>query len=156
MLAHSNKRLLIFTHRLLTHCRHVQLQACASRPSFLLHPTLLVSLAALVIPPTRAHPSTLKSSRLVLPLLFGALVPGAHASENPENDTLGPAQVELDAHDCVTNFDPTTDYFSPEHRAMLESSGLVTSTVTFANAFSIEYFHTFKIVRHLSTSKVYV
>ena len=26
------------SHRLLTHCRHVQLQACASRPSFLLHP----------------------------------------------------------------------------------------------------------------------
>ena len=53
--------------------------------------TLLVSLAALLIPPTRAHPSTLKSSRLVLPLLFGALVPGANASGNPEKDTLGPA-----------------------------------------------------------------
>ena len=45
--------------------------------------TLLVSLAALLIPPTRAHPSTLKSSRLVVPLLFGALVPGANASGNP-------------------------------------------------------------------------
>ena len=63
---------------------------------------------------------------------------------------------ELDEHGCLKNFDPTADYFSPEQRAMLTSTGSVPSTLTFANDFSIEYFHTFKIVRHLSTSKVYV
>merc|ERR1719162_1443010 len=63
---------------------------------------------------------------------------------------------ELDAHGCLKNFDPTADYFTPEHRAMMTSTGSVPSKVTFATDFSIEYFHTFKIVRHLSTSKVYV
>ena len=70
--------------------------------------------------------------------------------------TVASAEVQLDAHGCVTNFDPNVDYFSPEHRAMMSSTGSVPSTLTFANDFSIEYFHTFKIVRHLSTSKVYV
>ena len=69
--------------------------------------------------------------------------------------SVASAEVQLDAHGCVTNFDPTVDYFSPEHRAMLSATGSVPSTLTFANDFSIEYFHTFKIVRHLSTSKVY-
>ena len=67
-----------------------------------------------------------------------------------------PDPFELDEHGCLKNFDPTADYFSPEHRAMLTSTGSVPATVTFATDFSIEYFHTFKIVRHLSTSKVYV
>merc|ERR1740138_1299181 len=66
------------------------------------------------------------------------------------------AEVQLDAHGCVTNFDPTVDYFSPEHRAMMTSTGSVPSTVTFATDFSIEYFHTFKVLRNLKTSKVYV
>ena len=65
-------------------------------------------------------------------------------------------KVELDAQGCVTNFDPTADYFSPEHRAMMTSTGSVPSTVTFATDFSIEYFHTFKVLRNLKTSKVYV
>ena len=68
--------------------------------------------------------------------------------------SVASAEVQLDAHGCVTNFDPTADYFSPEQRAMLTSTGSVPSTVTFATDFSIEYFHTFKILRHLSTSKV--
>ena len=70
--------------------------------------------------------------------------------------TVASAKVELDAHGCVINFDPTADYFSPEHRAMMTTTGSVPSTITFATDFSIEYFHTFKVVRHLSTSKVYV
>merc|ERR1719272_1299276 len=70
--------------------------------------------------------------------------------------SVASAKVELDAHGCVTNFDPTADYYTPEHRAMMTSTGSVPSTVTFATDFSIEYFRTFKIVRHLSTSKVYV
>merc|ERR1719272_1081329 len=70
--------------------------------------------------------------------------------------SVASAKVELDAHGCVKNFDPTADYFSPEHRAMMSSTGSVPSTVTFATDFSIEYFHTFKIVRNLLNSKVYV
>ena len=65
-----------------------------------------------------------------------------------------PDPFELDEHGCLKNFDPTVDYFSPEHRAMLTSTGSVPSTVTFATDFSIEYFRSFKILRHLSTSKV--
>merc|ERR1719424_1473144 len=67
-----------------------------------------------------------------------------------------PNPFELDAHGCVKNFDPTADYFSPEHRAMMTSTGSVPSTITFATDFSIEYFHTFKVLRNLKTSKVYV
>ena len=63
---------------------------------------------------------------------------------------------ELDANGCLKSFEPTADYFSPEHRAMMTSTGSVPSTATFATDFSIEYFHTFKVLRHLSTSKVYV
>merc|ERR1719162_2491189 len=63
---------------------------------------------------------------------------------------------ELDAHGCLKNFDPTADYFTPEHRAMMTSTGSVPSKVTFATAFSIEYFRTFKVLRNLKTSKVYV
>ena len=63
---------------------------------------------------------------------------------------------ELDANGCLMNFDPTADYFSPEHRAMMTTTGSVPSTITFATDFSIEYFHRFKVVRHLSTNKVYV
>merc|ERR1719162_1954967 len=63
---------------------------------------------------------------------------------------------ELDANGCLKNFDPTADYFAPEHRAMMTSTGSVPSTVTFATDFSIEYFHTFKVVRNLMNSKVYV
>ena len=70
--------------------------------------------------------------------------------------SVASAMVELDAQGCVTNFDPTADYFSPEHRAMTSSTWSVTSTVTFATDFSIEYFRTFKVVRNLQTSKVYV
>ena len=70
--------------------------------------------------------------------------------------SVASAKVELDAHGCVKNFDPTADYFSPKHRAMMSSTGSVPSTVTFATDFSIEYFHTFKIVRNLLNSKVYV
>ena len=70
--------------------------------------------------------------------------------------SVASAEVQLDANGCVTNFDPTADYFSPEHRAMLTSTGSVPSTLTFANDFSIEYFHTFKIVRNLKNAKVYV
>ena len=70
--------------------------------------------------------------------------------------SVASAKVELDAQGCVTNFDPTADYFSPEHRAMMTSTGSVPSTVTFATDFSIEYFRTFKIVRNLLNSKVYV
>ena len=70
--------------------------------------------------------------------------------------SVASAMVELDAQGCVTNFDPTADYFSPEHRAMMSSTGSVPSTVTFATDFSIEYFHTFKVLRNLKTSKVYV
>ena len=62
---------------------------------------------------------------------------------------------ELDEHGCLKNFDPTVDYFSPEHRAMLTSFGSAPTTVTFANDFSIEYFRTFKILRNLKTSKVH-
>ena len=62
---------------------------------------------------------------------------------------------ELDEHGCLKNFDPTVDYFSPEHRAMLSSTGSVPSTLTFANDFSIEYFRTFKILRNLKTDKVH-
>ena len=39
---------------------------------------------------------------------------------------------------------------------MMTSTGSVPSTVTFATDFSIEYFHTFKVLRNLKTSKVYV
>ena len=73
------------------------------------------------------------------------------------------ANVQLDEHGCVTNFDPTADYFSPENRASMTSAVYTisdgvpsSSTVTFATDFSIEYFRTFKIVRDLKTSKVYV
>ena len=69
--------------------------------------------------------------------------------------SVASAEVQLDAHGCVTNFDPTVDYFSPEHRAMLSSTGAVPSTVTFANDFSIEYHHTFKVLRNLKTAKVH-
>jgi hypothetical protein len=62
---------------------------------------------------------------------------------------------EVDVHGCLKNFDPTVDYFSPEHRAMLSSTGAVPSTVTFANDFSIEYHHTFKVLRNLKTAKVH-
>merc|ERR1740130_2186075 len=67
-----------------------------------------------------------------------------------------PDPFALDVNGCLTNFDPTADYFSPEHRAMISSSGSVPSTVAFATDFSIEYFHTFKVLRNLKTSKVYV
>jgi hypothetical protein len=70
--------------------------------------------------------------------------------------SVASAEVQLDAQGCVTNFDPTADYFSPEHRAMLTSTGSVPSTVTFATDFSIEYFHTFKVLRNLKTSKVHL
>ena len=39
---------------------------------------------------------------------------------------------------------------------MLSTSGSVPSTITFATDFSIEYFHTFKVLRNLKNSKVYV
>ena len=67
-----------------------------------------------------------------------------------------PDPFELDEHGCLKNFDPTADYFSPEHRAMLTSTGSVPATVTFATDFSIEYFHTFKVLRNLKTSKVHL
>ena len=93
----------------------------------------------------RATNSASRSTKALKWLSVALLLPSVVAS----------AEVQLDAHGCVMNFDPTVDYFSPEHRAMLSSTGSVPSTLTFANDFSIEYFHTFKIVRHLSTSKVY-
>ena len=61
---------------------------------------------------------------------------------------------ELDEHGCLKNFDPTVDYFSPEHRAMMSSFGSVPTTVTFATDFSIEYFRSFKILRNLIDNKV--
>merc|ERR1740130_1297775 len=82
--------------------------------------------------------------------------PPPSPSPSPSPPPVASAKVELDAHGCVTNFDPTADYFSPEHRAMMTSTGSVPSKVTFATDFSIEYFRTFKIVRNLKTSKVYV
>ena len=61
---------------------------------------------------------------------------------------------ELDEHGCLKNFDPTVDYFSPEHRAMMSSFGSVPTTVTFATDFSIEYFRSFKILSNLIDNKV--
>ena len=92
----------------------------------------------------RATNSASRSTKALKWLSVALLLPSVVAS----------AKVQLDAHGCVMNFDPTVDYFSPEHRAMLTSTGSVPSTVTFATDFSIEYFRSFKILRHLSTSKV--
>ena len=63
---------------------------------------------------------------------------------------------ELDAAGCVTNFDPTVDYFSPERRAMTGAGMTVPSTVKFASDFEIEYHHTFKVLRNLKNGQVYV
>ena len=93
-----------------------------------------------------ASPSAQKLNWLSNPLLSVGL----------DFPIVASANVQLDKHGCVTNFDPTADYFSPEHRAMMTSTGSVPSTVTFATDFSIEYFRTFKVLRNLKTSKVYV
>ena len=97
-----------------------------------------------------ASPSAQKLNWLSNPLLSVGL----------DFPIVASANVQLDKHGCVTNFDPTADYFSPENRALMTSTvsdGVPSSsTVTFATDFSIEYFRTFKIVRDLKTSKVYV
>ena len=97
-----------------------------------------------------ASPSAQKLNWLSNPLLSVGL----------DFPIVASANVQLDKHGCVTNFDPTADYFSPENRALMTSTvsdGVASSsTVTFATDFSIEYFRTFKIVRDLKTSKVYV
>ena len=93
----------------------------------------------------RATNSASRSTKALKWLSVALLFPSVVAS----------AEVQLDAHGCVMNFDPTVDYFSPEHRAMLSSTGAVPSTVTFANDFSIEYHHTFKVLRNLKTAKVH-
>ena len=54
------------------------------------------------------------------------------------------------------NFDPAVDYFPPELRAMVAEGGAMPTTVTFATDFSIDYHHTFKVLRNLKNGKVYV
>ena len=53
------------------------------RRSFPKFVSLLAGLAALLAPPSHVHSRTVKASQLVLPLLFGALAPGAEAFELP-------------------------------------------------------------------------
>ena len=50
--------------------------------------SLSVGLAALLAPPSHVHSRSVKSSQLALPLLFGALVPGAEAFELPNRDDV--------------------------------------------------------------------
>ena len=50
--------------------------------------SLSAGLAALLAPPSHVHSRTAKSSQLVLPLLFGALAPGAEAFELPNRDDV--------------------------------------------------------------------
>ena len=50
--------------------------------------SLSVGLAALLAPPSHVLPRAAKSSQLVLPLLFGALAPGAEAFELPNRDDV--------------------------------------------------------------------
>ena len=107
------------------------------------HPTMRTHTTSTIAP--RGESATTGSTKLALKWLSLAIFLSSVAS----------ADVQLDANGCVTNFDPTVDYFSPEHRAMLSSTGSVPSTVTFATDFSIEYFRTFKILRNLKTDKVH-
>ena len=65
-------------------------------------------------------------------------------------------QNQLDANGCLINFDPAVDYFPPELRAMVAEGGTMPTTVTFATDFSIDYHHTFKVLRNLKNGKVYV
>jgi hypothetical protein len=65
-------------------------------------------------------------------------------------------QFDLDANGCLINFDPAVDYFPPELRAMVAEGGTMPTTVTFATDFSIDYHHTFKVLRNLKNGKVYV
>ena len=65
-------------------------------------------------------------------------------------------QYEVDSHGCLVSFDPAVDYFPPEMRAMVNSGVTVPTTVSFANDFSIEYHHTFKVLRNLKNGRVYV
>ena len=48
--------------------------------------SLSAGLAALLAPPSHVLPRAAKSSQLVLPLLFGALAPGAEAFKLPHRD----------------------------------------------------------------------
>merc|ERR1740138_1160527 len=66
------------------------------------------------------------------------------------------ADTELDAHGCVTNFDPTVDYYPPERRMMGGGAGILHHTATKAEDFSISYHKTYKVVRNLPASLTYI
>lgn len=78
-------------------------------------------------------------------LSMALLLPGASAFN-----------FELDANGCLTSFDANTDYYSAERRAMYGSASVIPAAITFATDFSIEYFHSYKVVRNLKNGHVYV
>ena len=76
-----------------------------SFPTFV---SLSAGLAALLAPPSHVHSRTAKSSQLVLPLLFGALAPGAAVrlatnvsfAEEPEEEFSHEAHGRELGHEC--------------------------------------------------------